>query len=248
MKILVIGDIHGRDSWKTYVNNALLNFVDKIIFLGDYVDSFNIQPDEIVDNLKNIIELKKIYPDKFVLLLGNHDYSYYFSYNGTSGYNYYFAHEYFDLFKSNWDLFDIVWGYTNDNHKYTLLIHAGLSKTYWNKNILNTIKDKDSYVHKINDYIDLDSLNNKPVHEILNFYKNDNNTLWKVGSIRGGSGYGSILWADKSEIKKDPFPNINQVIGHTSSFEIELQINNDDSLLSFIDLRGENPGFLKLNL
>lgn len=39
MKHIVIGDLHGKDIWQT------IDFTqyEKVVFLGDYVDSFTIQ-------------------------------------------------------------------------------------------------------------------------------------------------------------------------------------------------------------
>src|SRR5271157_2980755 len=147
MKILIVSDIHGRNTWKQEVNNALLNFVDKIIFLGDYVDSFDINPVGIIHNLKEIIEFKKKYNDKVVLLLGNHDVSYYFRFSNISGYNFMYKDEYYEIFKNNWDLFDIAWGYMNDKFKYTLITHAGLCKHFWKWEILESINTPKRYIH-----------------------------------------------------------------------------------------------------
>ena len=87
MKILVIPDIHSRKFWREHINSD----VDRIIFLGDYLDPY---PDEIRDSpdsmecksfddyesnlrmLNDIITLKKSNPDKVVLLTGNHTDSY----------------------------------------------------------------------------------------------------------------------------------------------------------------------------
>jgi hypothetical protein len=55
MKHIVIGDIHGRDNWR-HINIKLF---DKIIFLGDYVDSKILSDLIIYENLKDIITLKK---------------------------------------------------------------------------------------------------------------------------------------------------------------------------------------------
>ena len=70
--ILSIGDTHGRGI-ALQIAKDNIHKVDKIVFIGDYVDSFDISPVIILHNLKEIIEFKKQYPDKVVLLLGNHD-------------------------------------------------------------------------------------------------------------------------------------------------------------------------------
>src|SRR3990172_8977517 len=71
-KVLSIGDIHGRIEWiiptfgsVSRFNDWLekgdpsliypLNKYDKIIFVGDYTDSFTLSNLEILHNLKNII-------------------------------------------------------------------------------------------------------------------------------------------------------------------------------------------------
>ena len=76
-KLLVFGDIHGRLFWKEPANK-LIDEIDKIIFLGDYLDSY---PDEWddnhtrqddINNFLEIIDFKTKYNDKVILLLGNH--------------------------------------------------------------------------------------------------------------------------------------------------------------------------------
>jgi predicted phosphodiesterase len=52
MKWITIGDIHGRDNWKS-IDIAQY---DKVIFMGDYVDGRE-ELDEL-KNLEEIIDLK----------------------------------------------------------------------------------------------------------------------------------------------------------------------------------------------
>ena len=56
MKIITIGDIHGKDFWK----QVDFNGYDKAVFLGDYVDSLDHSNAEIISNPEAIIRLKKI--------------------------------------------------------------------------------------------------------------------------------------------------------------------------------------------
>jgi predicted phosphodiesterase len=74
-KILVIPDIHGRDYWKKVVNQHI-DDVDQIVFLGDYFDSFDIKPLFQIHNFKEIMEIRKMFSDKVITLIGNHDYHY----------------------------------------------------------------------------------------------------------------------------------------------------------------------------
>ena len=102
-KILTLGDIHGRDKWMFHTHGSPHEFnhwmtmvengvpadaeefwnempytqYDQIVFVGDYVDSYDLSNVLILDNLKKILLFKKALPDKVVLLLGNHDIQYF---------------------------------------------------------------------------------------------------------------------------------------------------------------------------
>ena len=68
----IIGDIHGRTSWKDLVDEDCIN-----VFVGDYFDPYGWIPiDALIRNFTEIIALKQRLPDKVVLLYGNHDYAY----------------------------------------------------------------------------------------------------------------------------------------------------------------------------
>jgi hypothetical protein len=87
-KTVVIGDIHGRSTWKLIVN---MENPDRVIFVGDYFDSFDFKTEEQANNFLDIIEYKKKATEsgvEVVLLIGNHDHHYYpeIGYTGTSGY------------------------------------------------------------------------------------------------------------------------------------------------------------------
>ena len=211
--IVFIGDVHGRDDWIEVVNDAFLKF-KHVVFVGDYVDSFDVRPVLIKHNLEAIIGLKIQHPDQVTLLLGNHDWAYIYDQSGISGFKWQMWQEYKKIFKDNIDLFDVAWGYTNPStKKYTLVTHAGLTYKYWTKEILPRLKNPEDKLHNLTDGGDLHKYK---IHQILNYMKGDEK-LWKVGSMRGGVGTPSPLWADYMELLDDPYPDINQVFGHTAS-------------------------------
>ena len=74
MKTVSIGDTHGVAVADVVVN--IIDRHDKFIFVGDYVDSFIVDNISMKKNLLDIIELKKKYPEKVILLWGNHDIHY----------------------------------------------------------------------------------------------------------------------------------------------------------------------------
>ena len=72
--IVVIGDVHGLTTWKDVVKN---HQGSQFVFLGDYCDPYeDIEPDELIKNLRSIIQFKKRHPNDVILLLGNHDMHY----------------------------------------------------------------------------------------------------------------------------------------------------------------------------
>ena len=74
MEVLSIGDTHGNNVLERV--KELVPKYDKIIFVGDYVDSFTLDNITINKNLIDLIEFKKENLDKVILLLGNHDLHY----------------------------------------------------------------------------------------------------------------------------------------------------------------------------
>jgi len=74
MKIITIGDLHGSPVWK----NIRTENWDRMVFIGDYVDSSDYSAKEVKRNLEEIIVLKKSFPEKIILLWGNHDLAYFY--------------------------------------------------------------------------------------------------------------------------------------------------------------------------
>lgn len=75
MKTVLIGDIHGRQIWKEILNQESSD-ISRIIFFGDYFDSFDISGLDQLHNFKEIIEFKETTDIEVILLLGNHDHHY----------------------------------------------------------------------------------------------------------------------------------------------------------------------------
>jgi len=234
-RVLFIGDIHGKNSWKDIVLDAISKS-QEIVFIGDYVDSFDIKPSEIIYNLNEIINLKIKYNNEITLLLGNHDYSYIHNHFFTSGFNVNFVFDYSNIFNKNKNLFKIAWGYTNPNtHKYTLATHAGITNKYYNKFIKPLINDKNSKLNLLTD----NNANKLNIHEILNYLIDNDDLMWKVGPERGGSTFPSPLWADYNELLEDNYTGINQVFGHTGNDTASIDIINNDLLVK-IDGHNKN--------
>lgn len=78
MKTLVIGDLHGRKVWRSIVEFE--KDFDRVVFIGDYFDSFDVPGLDQLENFLDLIEFKKaseLAGKQVVLLVGNHDHHYF---------------------------------------------------------------------------------------------------------------------------------------------------------------------------
>lgn len=194
-KIIVLGDTHGRNKWQDIVDQTF----DKVIFLGDYFDSFYIPFEEQMDNFKKIISFKIKNPDKVVLLLGNHDYHYLSyvkeNYSGFQSDNKLKISAY--LGKCIEDgLIKIC-----HSEKKWFFTHAGITQT-WLKNCGGNIKDVKGMSEAINNIF----WNNPFLFGFTEGINHDNS---------GDDITQSPLWVRPYSLDLDKIPGIKQVVGHT---------------------------------
>jgi len=206
LKVITVPDVHGRQYWKEINPEEY----DKIVFDGDYVDQFPPMTDiEIEYNLIEIIELKKNYPNKVVLLLGNHDIQYMFRHEGysCSGYRPSMDLKLNQIFRENKDLFQIA--YQIQNYIWT---HAGISHGWYEYN-----KTDIERIWKEFNCIDLaDTFNHM-------LWMKENRLLHQVGRKRGGAySFGGITWADRNETCNQYINDYHQIVGHTPINKITL--------------------------
>lgn len=192
MKILCIGDIHGRTIWKDILDKEQ---PDKVIFLGDYVTSHdNISSDDQLRNLLEILALKEYNPNNTILLRGNHD---------IDMLGYYWAECYppepkvkqemsNDPLKSRF-LNLTRWIYIDEELK-TVFSHAGISE-YW----LKEIAKLDSIYN----------INNQKPSEIFGFWSDS------PFDIYGDSKTQPPTWIRPPILCKYNIKGWDQVIGHT---------------------------------
>lgn len=125
MKTIVIGDIHGLGVWKDIL--SIEGDFDEVIFIGDYVDSFDIHASTQITNLLDIIQFKTDNPDKVKLLIGNHDYSYWPGGQMCSGFQGTMHTVYDYLYEKYQDKFQLTYFDKAENIMYS---HAGITKTF----------------------------------------------------------------------------------------------------------------------
>ena len=192
MKILIVPDVHGRKFW--HKAKELINEVDKVVFLGDYLDPYSDEEITFEDALmefKDILSFKENYSDKVILLVGNHDMHYIrIDFMNCSRLNTVRRQEIHDLYTSNIDKFNLI--YEKDNYLFS---HAGVYLEWMEK-------------HKIT------------LEELLNFkefIKEKWLILEDLSYYRGGWGsVGSCVWADiRESLENKLFSDKAQIVGHT---------------------------------
>ena len=225
---IVIGDVHGSTYWKKAVED---NPGYRYIFIGDYLDPYDNIPEaqfipeaQLIDNLKEIIQLKKDNPEDVILLLGNHDLHYFCrDIPGTSGrYNYRIEEVVAEIFTENLPLF--TYAFQEGKRIFT---HAGIAHDWF----VNEFKG--DLTKNIADQL------NNPLKEQLR-------PLHQAGKARGGAWYsvGGIFWADISELG-NPLQGYIQYAGHNRVGQITVQTKNDGQI-TFCDCLYNNI-YLKLD-
>ena len=124
-KIIIVPDVHGRTFWR--LAKEKINEVDQVVFLGDYLDPYpveGISPKKAIEELKKIIDFKKEFLEKVILLIGNHDYHYMNLLKEIlpcSRYDFRNAQKIEQIFNDNQELFQVLY----KEGKY-LFSHAGV--------------------------------------------------------------------------------------------------------------------------
>ena len=146
MKTIVLGDTHGRSFWKLAVHQ---DKPDRVIFIGDYFDSFEISGLEQIHNFKEIIKYKEDNPQvEVVMLIGNHDHHYFpeVGYTGTSGYQSRIAPSINQVVDEN--RHHLQMAYSFDKYLFT---HAGVSPVFMDEAFGENGWSKETIVEDLNE-------------------------------------------------------------------------------------------------
>lgn len=226
MKILAIGDLHGKEIWKQALSTI---DADHIVFVGDYINAkqwiFNSKSRL---NLKALINLKQENFERVHLLLGNHDIAYLNpSLFPESRLRRLISAKMFRLYHDNKQCFDVAY-----QHNQYLFTHAGISRFWYKKHkpVIDT-QPGDTIAKKIN------------LLQHSNMFK----ILHEKGRARGGRfDYGGITYADKVETEKNGIEGYTQVVGHTKVKQPILSRFPKDGMI-YIDCLNSVHEFLYIN-
>jgi hydrogenase maturation factor len=233
MKLVVIGDIHGRDIWKQII--AKEQDADEFVFVGDYFDSFRIKGPDQINNFLDIIEFKKQSKVPVILLIGNHDHHYYpgVDDSGTSGYQTLLAPSIKHVVGDNKQYLQAA--YQVGEFVFT---HAGLSSEWLDDSIEGW--NANNVVDKVNELFQY-----QPGKIAYRSYK-------QVGDqVYGAQGYGNEafqgpIWIRPSALmnanKKTLRKKIIQVVGHTPQDNIDIEGKSTGGRYYFIDTLEYNQG------
>lgn len=232
-KVLCLADIHGRKFWREVISNNA-DKVDKVIFLGDYLDPYQNEIEEnpelmeckyfgdsenLLKMLGDIVALKKINPDKYILFCGNHSCSYIWSkFSAATRTDYKNWEKYHKFFLENLNLFNLVW--IEDN---VIFSHAGISEGWAEDFLYSSMKyDEGAELEKNSSILETARvLKDTPLKDFNNFYIK---AISNISHYRGGDKfYGSCEWADIREHFTEKlsgysptfYENIYQIFGHT---------------------------------
>ena len=209
MKTVVLGDTHGRSNWKLAIHQE--EPFDKLIFVGDYFDSFDIPGLDQIHNFKEIIQYKENNPQvEVVLLIGNHDHHYFpeIGYTGTSGYQSKIAPSISQVIDEN--RHHLQMAYQMDEFLFT---HAGVSPVFMDQVFGENDWELDNVAYDLNEMFKY-----KPkAFEFNGFDGYGDNTTQTPIWIRPRS----LMQANKKHDKGLKKKYI-QVVGHTGMKRIDL--------------------------
>ena len=235
MKVLSLGDIHGRDKWMFHTHGSPYEFnlwkisvengapadnefwnefpymeYDKIVFVGDYVDSFELGNKVILKNLENIILFKRMLPDKVVLLLGNHDVQYIVQNEICSGYRSEMRPDLANLFNDNKDIFQLAYQ-VNSEKGIHLWTHAGVTREW--------LKDtkKEIFSPKYRLYPVIEEYENSDIADLLNIlWEIRNDRIFNIDAHSGGFDlWAGPIWVRPDILSHFHIEGVNQIVGHT---------------------------------
>lgn len=188
MKIVAIGDIHGRKQWLEIINKE--GDADKVVFIGDYFDSFQpISAAEQIKNFNHIAALVSENPEKYTMLIGNHDFHYIMPGEHYSGYQELHAVDIGEAVLAALKNMRII-----HTEKNFLFAHAGVTNTWMKRFNINQEELKNGGETTLGS---------------LCFSSED-------ASGYGEHKSQSPIWVRPNSLRGDMVPGFVQVVGHTN--------------------------------
>jgi hypothetical protein len=220
MKVIVIGDIHGRDCWIKIVEQN--PDADLFIFVGDYFDSLTIPALKQINNFKLILKFRDENPNKVIMLFGNHDFHY------TSGCigGGYTGFDFSVYYNVKLDLERLI---REEVIKVCHLLddiffsHAGITKTWCENNNIN-LGNVEEGVNQLLIY--------RP--HMFAFTPGIRRDKYGDDITQGP------LWVREQSLKEDGLEDYIHVVGHSQSEEIIFNLSEAETNYIIVDTLGNN--------
>lgn len=229
MKVLVVPDIHGNWAYALSFIKSNKDSVDYVVTLGDYVDDFDEKANGVPmqTGFLQLVELARQEPEKFRIILGNHDHSY-ISRQSCSGHHMQYAKMYEKMFTDNLDIM-----YPAVLIDEVLFSHAGVS-SLWYDNVVISYKSKYGFIPK---KFSTESLKKMMLKDLSLF---DHCGYSSTGDSPGES----CLWIRPKSLIQDRWPtDIKcQVVGHTELGLKKFKYNQHKLIVC--DNKEHNCGFI----
>lgn len=248
--ILIIPDVHGRQSWKAVVEKR--SDYSKIVFLGDYLDhskKSGVSNKQSVNNFKDILKFAES-RQNVVLLLGNHDIHYIIPGLKYPGFNSTLNYHFKELYRDYRNLFCFHSGINTQDGINVLITHAGVLPSWLNNAWVRYCSLLNKRLEPITQDNLLDIVDQVlPVLSLPQF----SCLLDQASKVRGGeSPHGSPIWADDTELKlwsaqQDNFGDTIQVVGHSKTPGITSALNSPRRGVIFTDCLQTKEEFLLLD-
>ena len=220
-KVLILGDLHGRDIWKKIVEKEN---PDKVIFLGDYSCPREVHyedPTDLCGFIYELLEYKDNNKDKVILLRGNHD---------LAAIGYYWAdcsprdHPKVEEYMRTKDVKD--WFLKNTQWVYIIpgtnivCSHAGISRLFLEECIRRCNSEQDPTIEQIS------KINSLVPSELFGF------TPCKMSDYNGISPTQPCTWIRPQTLLDYGIKDIIYVVGHTPVAHI---CNLKDEIAKYCD-------------
>jgi hypothetical protein len=205
MRIIALGDTHGRDTWKKILSKEKF---DKVVFIGDYLDSRDgISGEDQLQNFLEIIKYKIENWNKVVLLFGNHDFHYLpTSREPYSQYQPQFRKQFQDVLEAAIKEGILQMCYSHDNFLFS---HAGFTKTWCEGKLGNPNPSEDSFIEGVNTLFVTDP-------NAFEFTPGEN-LSWTGDDVTQ-----SPIWVRPHSLIEDMIDGYLQIVGHTTVRRIEV--------------------------
>lgn len=229
MKILSVGDLHGKNIWNTIDAKKY----DHVIYVGDLYDAFEYTIDEVHENAMLFVQWAKEQGNVHACI-GNHDAHYFkwqepvFKMVRGSGFNEKQLYRAYHLYIENRELFKVA--YQIENYLWT---HAGFSEAGYNFHYKQKVRD---IWQSFNNISDIAGAINK-------MWDLNDPSIFVAPLSRGGDDtYGGPLWASRNDTIGGPLSGFHQIVGHTSSHDIIHKELNPDTSITYIDCLNHQIG------